>query len=295
MLFTVALGDFLTFIEVLVAGVAAGFVGAIAGLGGGVVIIPVLSIIFRLPIVYATGAGLVSTIATSSSSASGYVKNRISNIRIGMSLEIATTIGAIVGALISALLYASHLTYLIFIIFGIVLLLTVIPNLSKLSPEEYERVAAKPDWSTKLFQLNGEYYDETLKAKIKYMGVRWWLGEIIMFMAGIISGLLGIGSGVLKVLGMDWAMKLPIKVTTTTSNFMIGVTAATGSAIYWILGYIQPFYVAPCAIGVVAGSYFGSKSLVKMRSHRIRAIFLAILAVAAVEMIFRGIQIIGVI
>jgi uncharacterized membrane protein YfcA len=278
----------LVFIEILIASIGAGFVGAIAGLGGGVVIVPVLTLFFGVPIIYATGTSLVSTIATSSSSASAYVKQKVSNIKVGMSLEIATTAGAIIGALISAFLYSNHLTYLIFIIFGIVLLLTILPNMSKMSTEMYERVASKPDWSTDLFQLRGEYYDRNLGVKIKYMGVRWWLGEIIMLSAGIISGLLGIGSGVLKVLGMDWAMKLPIKVTTTTSNFMIGVTAATGSAIYWALGYIQPFTAAAAAIGVLAGSYLGAKVLVKMHSSRIRMVFMVVLSVAGIEMVLRG-------
>ncbi len=278
----------MVFIEILIASIGAGFVGAIAGLGGGVVIVPVLTLFFGVPIIYATGTSLVSTIATSSSSASAYVKQKVSNIKVGMSLEIATTAGAIIGALISAFLYSNHLTYLIFIIFGIVLLLTILPNMSKMSTEMYERVASKPDWSTDLFQLRGEYYDRNLGVKIKYMGVRWWLGEIIMLSAGIISGLLGIGSGVLKVLGMDWAMKLPIKVTTTTSNFMIGVTAATGSAIYWALGYIQPFTAAAAAIGVLAGSYLGAKVLVKMHSSRIRMVFMVVLSVAGIEMVLRG-------
>jgi uncharacterized membrane protein YfcA len=278
----------LLFLEILIASIVAGFFGAIAGLGGSIVIIPVLTLLFGYPIVYATGAGLVATIATSSSSASYYVKNKISNIKIGMSLEIATTAGAIIGALISAFLYASHLTYLIFITFGIVLILTIIPNLSRLSLEKFERVAAKPDWSTEFFQLRGEYFDPQLNSNITYMGVRWWLGEAIMFVAGVLSGLLGIGSGVLKVLGMDGAMKLPIKVTTTTSNFMIGVTAATGSAIYWSLGYIQPFAAASTAIGVVIGSYFGSKLLPNMHGNSIRIIFLVILGFGGIEMILRG-------
>lgn len=278
----------LIFIEMLVVSIGAGFVGAIAGLGGGVVIVPILTLFFGVPIIYATGASLVSTIATSSGAASAYVKDKVTNVRIGMSLEVATTAGAIIGALISAILYEMHLTYLLFITFGVVLLLAMLPNLSKLSYEKYERVAAKPDWSTKFFQLDGAYHDDQIDEDVKYMGVRWWLGESIMFAAGIISGLLGIGSGVLKVLGMDWAMKLPIKVTTTTSNFMIGVTAATGSAIYWSLGYIQPFIVAATAIGVVVGSYLGSKLLPRMHHNNIRIIFMVILGVAGIEMILRG-------
>ncbi len=282
----------LTFIAMLLAGIGAGVLGALVGLGGGVVIVPVLTLFFGVPIIYATGASLVSTIATSSSAASAYVKDRITNIRIGMSLEIATTAGAIVGALLSAWLFMNRLTNLIFIIFGIVLIFTIVPSLRKLSIEKHPSVAARPDKTTRTFQLYGKYEDQSIKGSDKhvvYFGVRWWLGETIMLFAGIISGLLGIGSGVLKVLGMDWAMKLPIKVTTTTSNFMIGVTAATGSAIYWALGYIQPFIAASTAIGVLIGSFVGSRMLVGMKGESVRVLFLVVLGIVAIEMILRGI------
>jgi hypothetical protein len=145
-----------------------------------------------------------------------------------------------------------------------------------------------PDWTTKVFKLYGSYYDEALKTEVKYWGVRWWLGELIMFFAGFISGLLGIGSGALKVLGMDWAMNLPMKVSTTTSNFMIGVTAATGSALYWYFGYIQPMMAAVTAIGVLIGAMSGTKILVRITNKQVRWVFLAILAFLGMEMLLKG-------
>ncbi len=272
----------------LIIGIAAGFVGSLTGLGGAVVILPALVLLFGTPIQYATGASLVSTIATSSGAAAAYVKDRISNIRIGMSLEVGTTLGAIGGALLAAFVYSHNLSFIILIAFGIVLLSSVYGVLRH--KENFRRM--REDWSTRLFQLRGDYYDSASKRRIRYTGVRWWFGEIVMFFAGIISGLLGIGSGVLKVLAMDSGMNLPIKVSTATSDFMIGVTAVTGSAIYWALGYIEPLLVAPIIIGVIIGSYFGSKVMKKTQSNSIRMIFALVLTVIAVEMIIRGVTLI---
>jgi len=145
-----------------------------------------------------------------------------------------------------------------------------------------------PDWTTKVFKLYGSYYDEAIKTEVKYWGVRWWLGELIMLFAGFISGLLGIGSGALKVLGMDWGMNLPMKVSTTTSNFMIGVTAATGSALYWYFGYIQSMMAAVTAIGVLIGAMSGTKILVRITNKQVRWVFLAILAFLGMEMLLKG-------
>ncbi|MFQ1020551.1 sulfite exporter TauE/SafE family protein [Tardisphaera saccharovorans] len=282
----------LTFIEMLAASVIAGFIGALTGLGGGTVLVPIYTILMGMPIIYAVGASLISTIATSSGSASAYVKEGITNIRIGISLEIATTFGAIVGSLTVVTIYRYGLAYIIYIVFGAVLLFSLYPTYKRISPRPWTPIR-KPDKTTKIFNLYGEYYDEVRKTNVKYYGVRWWLGLIVMFMAGFISGLLGIGSGALKVLGMDAAMGLPIKVTTTTSNFMIGVTAATSSGIYWVNGYIQPFIAAPTAIGVLVGSLLGTRALVRMKGRNIRIIFLIILGILGVEMIFRGLGLMG--
>ncbi len=145
------------------------------------------------------------------------------------------------------------LIWVVYVIFGLVLLFSLIPTIRKIGAEVPPEMP--PDWTTRVFQLTGQYYDEHLKQTVKYKGVRWWLGEIVMFFAGFVSGLLGIGSGALKVLGMDWAMNLPMKVTTTSSNFMIGITAATGSSIYWYEGYINVFIAAATAIGVLIGAF----------------------------------------
>ena len=275
---------------VVAASVLSGFLGALVGLGGGTFLVPIYTLFLGIPIAYATGASLISTIATSSGSASAYVRDRITNVRIGMGLEIATTTGSIVGSLTAAWVYAHRLEYIIYIVFGIVLLTQIYFQLERSKFELPKPM--KPDWTTRVFQLYGEYYDEALHQQVKYYGVRWWLGETIMFFAGFISGLLGIGSGALKVLGMDWAMNLPMKVSTTTSNFMIGVTAATGSAIYWAFGLIQPILAGFTALGVLLGSMIASKILPKITNRSIRYIFTAILAFLGVEMVLRGLGVI---
>ncbi len=271
----------------IIIGFAAGLVGSLSGLGGGIVVVPALTILLGLPIQYAAGASLVATIATSSGSATNFVKEKIANIRIGMSLEIATTLGAIVGSLIAAFIYSKGLPEIIFIIFGFVLIFSIIPAFSRFREKASKRY--KDDWSTKLFGLRGSYYDLASKKEVKYNGVRWWFGEAVMSVAGIVSGLLGIGSGTLKAIGMDWGMKLPIKVTTSTSNFMIGVTAAASTGVYWALGYIQPVIIAPVVIGVLGGSFYGSHVLDRIKTNRIRLFFMLVLAIAGIEMIFHGV------
>lgn len=282
------MNEILFVISLFFSSIIAGFIGSLTGLGGATVLVPIYTLFLSIPLEYATGASLISTIATSSGAASAYIKDRITNVRIGMGLEIATTTGAIVGSLIAHYVYEHGLEFLLFIIFGVVILTSVYPQVKKASLELPKEV--KPDWTTRVFQLYGKYYDLSLNREVEYYGIRWWLGEIIMFFAGIISGLLGIGSGALKVIGMDWAMNLPIKVSTTTSNFMIGVTAATSSSLYWIFGYIQPVIAGITAIGVLAGSYLGSKILPKIRNVKLRIIFMIILIFLGVEMIIRGVQ-----
>jgi len=287
---TSRMNDIIFILSMLLSSIIAGFIGSLTGLGGATVLVPIYTLFLSIPLEYATGASLISTIATSSGAASAYVKDRITNIRIGMSLEIGTTAGAIVGSLVAHYVYEHGLEFILFIIFGIVILTSVYPQLKRAYLELPKDM--KPDWTTKMFQLYGKYYDLALNREVEYYGVRWWLGEIIMFFAGMISGLLGIGSGALKVIGMDWAMNLPIKVSTTTSNFMIGVTAATSSSLYWIFGYIQPVMAGVTAIGVLIGSYLGSRILPKIRNVRLRIIFIIIMIFLGIEMIIRGVQLI---
>jgi len=275
-----------TLLTIIAISALAGLIGALSGLGGATFLVPIYTLYLRIPIAYAAGASLISTIATSSAAASTYIRDRIVNIRIGMGLEIATTTGSITGSLLASLVYARGLEYIIYIIFGVVLLTQIYFQISRSREELPKNI--KPDRTTFLFQLYGKYYDSVLKREVEYYGVRWWLAELIMFAAGIISGLLGVGSGPLKVLGMDWAMNLPIKVSTTTSNFMIGVTAVTGSAIYWSFGYIQPFLAAGTAIGSLIGAFLGTRILVRVSSRSIRYLFMAVLAFLGIQMILRG-------
>jgi len=281
----------LKFLTIVFGSIIAGFIGSLTGLGGGTVLVPVLTLFYGIPFIFAAGASLISTIATSAGSASAYTKKKIANIKIGIGLEIATTTGAIVGSLTLIFIDKHALIWVVYVIFGLVLLFSLIPTIKKIGKEIPPE--KPPDWSTKLFQLTGSYYDERMRKTIKYHGVRWWLGEIVMFFAGFVSGLLGIGSGALKVLGMDWAMNLPMKVTTTSSNFMIGITAATGSSIYWYEGYINLFIAAATAIGVLIGAFFGAKVLVRISNENIRWIFFAILSFLGFDMVFKGLHMIN--
>ena len=277
----------LTLLVIFIAGIAGGLVGSLAGLGGGAVVVPVLALYAGIPLAYAAGASLISAIATSAGSASEYLKNSMANMRVGISLSIGTTLGAIVGSLIAAYIYSKGLDSVIFVLFGLVLLGSSYMEIRKLFGRKTARTA-KPDWSTKLLGLTGNYYDEALKKRVHYSGSRWHFGLLVMFCAGMLSGLLGIGSGVLKVLGMDLIMGLPIKITTATSNFMIGVTTATSSGIYWANGLINPLVVAPAAAGVIIGAMAGSRIMPRLKGRSIRAVFIAVIVFLGVQMLLQG-------
>jgi len=257
----------------------AGFLGALTGLGGGVVIIPLLVLLFHVDIHYAIGASLVSVIATSSGAAAAYVREGFSNIRIGMFLEIATTVGAIVGAIIAARVS----TGVIGIIFGLVLLYSAYLS-SRRQPDVH------PDTiHTRLadvLRLNGSY--PTRQGPQRYTVHRVPLGFGLMFGAGTLSGLLGIGSGAVKVLAMDQAMRVPFKVSTTTSNFMIGVTAAASAGIYLARGYIDPRIAMPVMLGVLAGSLLGARVLMRVHVKALRYVFAGVIVALGIEMIYNG-------
>lgn len=257
----------------------AGFLGALTGLGGGVVIVPLLTLAFGVDIRYAIGASLVSVIATSSGAAAAYVKEGFSNIRIGMFLEIATTIGAICGAFLSA----KTPTEAIAIIFGLVLLYSAAMSTRKRKDPNDGR---EPDKIATALRLNGSYPVGDVKQH--YLVRRVPLGFGIMFGAGTLSGLLGIGSGAVKVLAMDEAMQIPFKVSTTTSNFMIGVTAAASAGVYLSKGYIDPGLAMPVTLGVLAGSLLGARLLVRAKTHAIRITFAIVIAFLGIEMIYNG-------
>jgi len=260
----------------------AGFLGALTGLGGGVVIVPVLALFFKMDIRYAIGASLVSVIATSSGAAVAYVREGLSNIRIGMFLEVATTLGACYGAYLATRVS----THWIAIVFGVVLLYSAIASFRQRDQSVPEAAKVPNVLATKL-ELNGVYPGP--QGGESYTAQRVPLGFGTMFGAGTLSGLLGIGSGAVKVLAMDQAMKLPFKVSTTTSNFMIGVTAAASAGIYLSRGYIDPQIAMPVMLGVLGGSLLGTHFLIKARVKTLKLLFAIVIVLLGCEMIFNGI------
>jgi len=266
--------------------IAAGVFGSIVGLGGGVVVIPVLTILFGVNIHFAIGASIVAIIGTSSGAASTYVKDRVTNLRVGMFLELASTTGAITGAAIAAYTDSSALK----IIFGSILLVTVVLQLMKLG----EDIPKSPELKglSKQLGLKGSYI-ETDGREIQYNATRPVSGLAGTAVAGVLSGLLGIGGGGFKVLSMDMAMKLPMKVSTTTSNFMIGVTAAASAGIYFVRGDVDPLIVAPVALGILIGAAIGARVLMRSKNPTIRKAFALVLAVSAVEMILSAVGVIS--
>jgi hypothetical protein len=258
----------------------AGLVGALTGLGGGVVLVPLLTVGLGVDIRYAIGASLVCVIATSSGAAAAFVREGYTNIRIGMFLEVATTIGAVLGAGL-----AGHVsTSLLAVVLGIVLLYSAFVA----SRPPAEHIVQTPDPLAARLRLDGSYPSLTGEREYHVQHVR--LGFGLMLGAGALSGLLGIGSGALKVLAMDQAMCLPFKVSTTTSNFMIGVTAAASAGIYLARGYVDPGIAMPVLLGVLAGSTLGARVLARTASASIRVVFAVVVGGLAVEMILNGLR-----
>lgn len=269
------------FIAVMFIGaVAAGLLGSLTGLGGGVVVIPLLTLGLGVDMRYAVGAALVASIANSSGAAAAYIREGITNVRIGMFLEIATTIGAVCGAMIAMWLPTS----IVAMIFGCVLIFSAVMSIRK--HDIHISISHKKDrWGERL-KLDGTY---PLDGKMESYQVRNVAGGFsLMGLAGVVSGLLGIGSGALKVLAMDIVMKVPFKVSTTTSNFMIGVTAVASAVVYLQRGYIDPVIAMPIVVGVLIGAFVGSKLLVRVRVRPLRILFSIVITILAIEMIYNG-------
>ena len=268
-------------LALLVAGgsLCAGLLGALTGLGGGIVVVPMLTLLFHVDLRYAVGASLVSVIATSSGAAAAYVREGFTNVRVGILLEVATTVGALVGAAVAGFTPTSALA----VLFGLVLFYTAIRSLR---PRVEHTLLTTPDeWSSRL-RLDSDY--PTPQGRQPYSVRRVPAGFGIMFGAGMLSALLGIGSGILKVLAMDQVMGLPFKVSTTTSNFMIGVTAAASAGVYLHRGYIDPAIAFPVMLGVLAGALLGARILTRANSEWLRRIFTVIVVVMAIEMLYKG-------
>ena len=260
--------------------VVAGVLGSLLGLGGGIIVVPALTLLLRIDIRYAIGASIVSVIATSSGAAAAYVRERMTNLRVAMVLEIATTTGAITGAYLAGRVAGRWL----YLIFGLIMGYSAVAMLRK----RHQIAHVAPDkWADRL-ALHDSYFDKAVGQEVSYRVTRTPLGFFLMYIAGIVSGLLGIGSGALKVPAMDLAMGLPIKVSTATSNFMIGVTAAASAGVYFSRGDIDPFVAAPVACGVLLGATAGSHLLGKLKSQVIRIVFVLVLLWVSAEMILKG-------
>jgi uncharacterized membrane protein YfcA len=267
---------------IFVVSVCAGLIGSLAGVGGGILVIPALTIGFGVDIHLAVGASIVSVIATSSGAAAAYVRDRMTDMRIGMFLELATTTGAVTGALLAAVVAPAFL----YVLLGVVLLGSAAMNVARL--DEEMPPAGPPSRIAAAMKLSSSYPDRRLGREVPYTARRVPLGFGLMWIAGVVSGLLGIGSGVLKVIAMDAAMRLPMKVSSATSNFMIGVTAAASAGIYLGRGDVDPQIAAPVALGVLAGALIGARLLNRVSNRAVRLIFLPVLVAVGLETIGRG-------
>lgn len=265
----------------LMTSIFAGFLGSLLGLGGGIIIIPFLTLVYHINIRYAIAASLISIVATSSGAAASYLKDSLTNLRLAVFLEIGTVSGAIVGFLLSSYVEPRFL----FLLFGILLMFSSISMLRKRTDHHSDQNHA---WAEKL-KLHGGMPDGKggwLEYKVESVP----LGLFAMFGAGILSALLGIGSGVFKVLAMDGAMKMPIKASSATSNFMIGVTASASAGAYLLKGDVHPEIAAPVAVGIIIGSFVGAKAMMRVPSTLIRQIFVVVLCIVSIQMILKGLK-----
>jgi uncharacterized membrane protein YfcA len=273
------------FVAVLLTSVGAGTVGAVLGLGGGILLVPILTIFFGVDLHYAMGASIISVIATSSGAAAAYLRTGLSNVRIGFFLAMATISGALTGALLMNVVPVRWLE----LILGLALSYSVVATIQQINVELPRGVPH--DWVAMRFGLEGVYYDRRLGEEVKYHATHVGRGFAAMYGAGVLSGLLGIGSGAFKVLAMDTFMRLPMKVSTATSNFMIGITAAASAGIYFTRGDIHPLIVAPVVIGVLVGAYLGTAVMARMRNTTVRRAFLPVVIYLALSMVLRGLGI----
>jgi uncharacterized protein len=259
--------------------IGAGFLGSLLGIGGGMIVVPVLSLYLHVDIRYAIAASLISIVATSSGAAASFLRDHMTNLRVAVLLEVGTVSGAITGFLIASFIQPR----ILFLIFGLFLLFSALVMLRKRG--ESLALTNHP-WSEKL-KLASSFPNEH-GVQVSYMVEQVPLGLFFMYVAGVLSALLGIGSGVLKVLAMDGAMKLPMKVSSATSNFMIGVTATASAGAYFVQGSIRPEIAAPVAVGIIGGSYLGAKAMMKMKPQLIRVVFVVLLTVVSIQMIMKG-------
>lgn len=277
----------LTYIcTMLLVGLFAGILGALLGLGGGIVITPVLTLLFGVDIKYAVGASIIAVLATSSGSAIAYLKDDMLNLRIAMFLEIFTTLGAFVGAVLSVITDSQFL----FLLYGALMLFQAFNIYQKIRSKKEEHLPSQNDAIAEKLNLSGEYFDKGLNRTIKYQVANVSGGSVVMFFAGVMSALLGIGAGAFKVLAMDTVMKMPLKASSATANFMMGVTGTASAIFYLFVGQINPVLVTPIALGVLVGSFIGSRIMPYVPVKVLRWIFLVALLALGMQMFIRGMK-----
>lgn len=262
--------------------VLAGAIGSLLGLGGGLIVVPALTILLKVPIHYAIGASIVSVIATSSGAAASYVREHLANLRLAMLLEVATVLGALLGAFLAGVVDPRWL----YVVFGALMACTAIAMF--LQKERPAAAALPPDPLADALRLHSAYHDAALGRAVEYRVARTRLGLAMSALAGTLSGLLGVGGGVIKVPTMTLGMGVPLKAATATSNLMIGVTAAASAGVYFVRGEIDPFIAGPVAAGVLVGAVGGSRLLGRLRNIWIRAGFVVVLLVVAAQMLRKG-------
>ena len=274
--------DLLFLSSIAAAAAGAGVLGAILGLGGGILLVPILTVFFGVSLPYAMGASIISVIATSCGAAAGHLRSGLANIRLGLFLAADTVAGALIGASLVGVVPEQALE----VLFGLALSYSAFTTLRQLHVEVPVMAVADP--LARRFALSGSYYDHLLARDVAYCAVRVRRGAAAMFAAGVLSGLLGIGSGAFKVLAMDHFMRLPMKVSTATSNFMIGITAAASAGVYFGRGDIHPIIATPVAVGVLFGSYAGTRLIASLRNTTVRKLFLPVVLYLALSMLLRG-------
>jgi len=280
--------DLLEFLLLLMlTGGAAGLVGSLTGLGGGIVVLPVLLIFFAEPFPIAAGASLLTILATSSTTGAAYVRDRLTDLRIGMFFESATVSGALIGAVTTVFLVHADLSPALLVALGVILIGILLASLSRRGEDLPEGV--HPDARSKRLGLDGEYFDPALGRSVPYEAEDTRRAFPVMFGAGLVAGMFGIGGGVFKVLALERYLRLPMKVATATSNFMIGVTAAAGAGVLFAAGFVSPLVAGPAAIGTAVGAFGGSRLLPGLRNRTVRLVFLPVIAVLAIETILRGV------
>ena len=269
----------------LIIALTSGFLGALLGLGGGVVMVPLLVFILDIPIQIAAGASIVAVVATSSVSASVYVRDEITNMRLGMFLEMATTLGAVTGASLVVGINESILE----VIFALSLLYAAIVMGLQLRNTDKSWVPKSNDWIATKLSLGSSYYDSALDQNIEYGVSRSIPTFLVSYVAGIISGLLGIGGGGIKVPAMNVVSSVPMKAAVATSNFMIGVTAAASALVYIRNGFCDGFVTAPVVLGTLVGSFVGALAAIKVKGVVLKRVFIVILLILGIRMLASGV------